>query len=30
MERMVSWSEAMEFATAVAAASGWDEDEEND
>lgn len=30
-ERMVTWHEAMDFATAVAAASGWPtEDDEND
>jgi hypothetical protein len=27
MERMVSWDEAMDFATAVAIASGWDEED---
>ena len=31
MERMVSWDEAMDFATAVALESGWigEEGEEN-
>lgn len=32
MERMVSWQEAMDFANAVALASGWptESDEEED
>ena len=28
MSRMVSWEEAMEFATAVAFASGWDDEDD--
>lgn len=30
MSRMVSWDKAMDFANAVAMASGWDSDEEEE
>ena len=30
MERMVSWQEAMDFANAVALASGWPIEKEED
>lgn len=29
MTRMVSWEDAMDFANAVAFASGWDEEDED-
>ena len=29
MTKMVSWEDAMDFATAVAFESGWDEEEED-
>jgi hypothetical protein len=30
MTKMVSWDDAMDFANAVAYASGWDEEDEDD
>jgi hypothetical protein len=30
MTRMVSWDDAMDFATAVAHASGWGNEEDDD
>ena len=30
MSKMVSWENAMDFATAVAFESGWDEEEEEE
>lgn len=30
MSRMVTWREAMDFADAVAKASGWDEEDDDE